>query len=466
MDKTALRFRGGLPGALLPFALFVAGVAWLGLSGAPDERGFWPVTLLALILGLLLARDRGDWSEAVLSGMSRPVVALMIAAWLLAGCLGALLAGSGFVESLVWLARLASLSSAGYVASAFLVACALSTATGTSLGTMLVCGPLLHPAGVALGAEPALLMGAILAGATFGDSLSPLSDTTIASAMTQGADVPGVVRARLKYALPAAAAALVAYLLLGGPASAGFAPDPLTHSAASHASPRALPMVLVPLLVVGLLARRRHLVESLLFGILAALVLGLVFGLLRPGQLLYIDSARYSARGLLLEGLERGVGISVFTLLLMGLVATVEAAGFVDRLVAATQGLAGEARAAELLIVAVLSAVAVVTTHSVVAILAVGPFTRVAGQRVGLTAYRRANLLDLTACTWPFLLPFCIPTILAASPAATGSPAPLSPLAVGLRNAYSWALVAAVILAILTGFGRSESPSHRPHRVP
>ena len=216
-------------------------------------------------------------------------------------------------------------------------------------------------------------------------------------------------------------------------------------------------MVLAPLLVVGLLARRRHLVESLLLGILTALVLGLGVGLLRPGQLLYIDGARYSARGLLLEGLERGVGISVFTLLLMGLVATVEAAGFVDRLVTATQGLTDEARSAELLIVAVLSAVAVVTTHGVVAILAVGPFAREAGQRVGLTAYRRANLLDLTACTWPFLLPFCIPTILAASPAATGSPVPLSPLAVGLRNAYSWALVAAVGLAILTGFGRRES---------
>jgi len=30
----ALRFRGGTGGALLPFALFLTGVAWLGLSGA------------------------------------------------------------------------------------------------------------------------------------------------------------------------------------------------------------------------------------------------------------------------------------------------------------------------------------------------------------------------------------------------------------------------------------------------
>ena len=91
VDKEALSFRGGTAGALAPFALFLAGVGWLGIAGAPDERGFWPVLLAALVLGLLLAKDRTEWSEAVLRGMSQPVVALMIVAWLFAGCLGTLL---------------------------------------------------------------------------------------------------------------------------------------------------------------------------------------------------------------------------------------------------------------------------------------------------------------------------------------------------------------------------------------
>lgn len=472
----ALRFRGGMGGALLPFALFLTGVAWLGLRGAPDERGFWPVLVAALVLGLLLARDRAAWSEVVLDGMSRKVVALMIAAWLFAGCLGAILAGSGFVQSLVWLAQAVGLTGSGYVAAAFLIACALSLATGTSLGTLLVCGPLLYPAGGGLHADPVLLMGAILAGATFGDSLSPLSDTTIASALTQEADIPGVVRARLKYALPAAAAALVFYLAMGGgapPASPAdaqrtrvalppAAPPPTPAASLPPASPRALPMIAAPALVVWLLLRRRHLVESLLFGILAAVLLGLAFGLLLPSQLLYVDAARYSARGLLLEGLERGVGVSIFTLLLMGLVATVEATGLLERLVEGTRHLASAPRAAEGLIVAVVSAAVMLTTHSVVAILAVGPYARETGTRLGLTAYRRANLLDLTACTWPFLLPWFIPTILAASTSASGEAAGLprlSPLSIGLANAYSWALVAVVGFAIVTGFGRSEAAS-------
>ena len=55
-QPSAIRFRGGAAGAVAPFLLFVAGVAWLGLSGAPDERGFWPVLLAALTLAMLLAR--------------------------------------------------------------------------------------------------------------------------------------------------------------------------------------------------------------------------------------------------------------------------------------------------------------------------------------------------------------------------------------------------------------------------
>ncbi len=44
-----------------------------------------------------------------------------------------------------------------------------------------------------------MLIGAILAGATFGDNISPVSDTTIASATTQNAEMGAVVRSRLRW---------------------------------------------------------------------------------------------------------------------------------------------------------------------------------------------------------------------------------------------------------------------------
>ena len=99
--RAQLAFRGGLAGALLPLAVFLAGVIWLGLSGAPDERGFWPILLGAWLVGLLLARDRSRYCETLIDGMSRPIVMVMILAWLLAGVLASLMSASGFVDALV-----------------------------------------------------------------------------------------------------------------------------------------------------------------------------------------------------------------------------------------------------------------------------------------------------------------------------------------------------------------------------
>ena len=61
--ETELSYRGGIAGALAPFALFLGGVAWLGISGAPNERGFWPIQIAALTLAMLLARDRRAASQ-------------------------------------------------------------------------------------------------------------------------------------------------------------------------------------------------------------------------------------------------------------------------------------------------------------------------------------------------------------------------------------------------------------------
>ena len=63
-------------------------------------------------------------------------------------------------------------------------------------------------------------------------------------------------------------------------------------------------MVVAPALTVWLLLARRHLMEGLLFGILAAAAIGLTLGLLEPSELLYIDSESFSAKGIVLEGLE------------------------------------------------------------------------------------------------------------------------------------------------------------------
>ena len=447
-----LQFRGGTLGALAPFVLFLVGVAWLGLSGAPDERGFWPVLTASLALAMLLARDRSRWADLVVEGMSRPIVLLMILAWLLAGVLASLINASGFVDALVWLAREAGVAGGGFAVASFLICCLVSTATGTSLGTLILCAPLLYPAAAGLGADPVILMGALIGGATFGDNISPVSDTTIASASTQGADIGGVVRSRLKYAFPAAILALLAYGALGG---GGTAPG---AGPAGVADPKALAMAAAPALVVGLLISRRPLLEGLLSGVILAAGIGWALGLIRADQILTVDVEGYSAQGLIIDGMERGIGISIFTILLAGLVAGIEASGILGRIVEATSRKLESDRGVELWMFSTVSATVLLTTHSVVALLTVGSYARRIGERFALSRYRRANLLDLTVCVYPFIVPYCIPTVLASSMTSTGAAVglpQLSPFAIGVVNFHSWALLLVTILAIVTGYGRT-----------
>ena len=458
-----LGFHLGLAGAAAPILVFAAGAAWLGFSGAPDERGLWPVLLAALGVGLLVARSASAYSAAALRGMSRPIVMLMVAAWLLAGVFSVVLREAGLVHALVWAGSELGVRGGGFVLMSFLIAVLFSTATGTSLGTILICAPLLYPAAGVLEASPVVLIGAILAGATFGDNVSPVSDTTIASASSQGAPMGGVVRSRLRYALPAAVvAALVLTLLGGGETAATQAPG---QGAMLEGSPAALPMLLAPVAAFVMLWRGRGLVESLFSGVAAAVVLALALGLVAPADLVYIDREAFQARGLILDGMEGAVGIVVFTILLMGIVGAAQEAGILDRLAQSTRSADETARAAELRIFGVTSVAVLLTTHSVMAILAVGDLVRDSGRRAGIGRFRRANLLDMTVCTYPFLLPFFIPTILAASATASGESfgiARVSALEAGLANTYSWALLAVMLVAIWTGLGRSEADRETP----
>jgi Na+/H+ antiporter NhaC len=93
------------------------------------------------------------------------------------------------------------------------------------------------------------------------------------------------------------------------------------------------------------------------------------------------------------------------------------------------------------------------------ALLTVGGYARRVGEELALGACRRANILDLTVCIYPFILPYCIPTVLASSTTSAGAAAGLphlSPLQIGLVNFHSWALLVVTILAMITGYGRSE----------
>lgn len=103
----------------------------------------------------------------------------------------------------------------------FVTASLISFSTGTSWGTMALVMPLAIPLAVGLGGSAlapvvTVTIGAVLAGAVFGDHCSPISDTTIVSAFASDCDNMEHVRTQMPYALLAAGLAIfLGYLPAG-----------------------------------------------------------------------------------------------------------------------------------------------------------------------------------------------------------------------------------------------------------
>ena len=446
-----IQFYGGAIGALLPFLVFITGVIAIALSGAPDERGFWPILIISLALGLLLCKDRTAFSETVISGMSQRIVMIMITAWILASIIGVLMTLTGFVEALIWLANQLHVQAVGIVIITFIICCIVSLSTGSSFATILICSPLLYPTGGLLGAHLPALAGAIIGGATFGDFIAPISDTTIASALSQNAEIGATIKSRLKYVLPAVGLAFFGFLMV-----ALLQPPVMLKATVSEigGNPKGLPMLLVPAYIIYLFLKGKHLLHGLLFGLLFGTLLGLLIGLLSPESILSLDLENFVAKSFVIDGINRAMGLSVFTILLMGLVATLKASGLLNKLVDIATDRAKTPKQGEAWIATVMSIAVLLTTHSIVAILMVTDFTKKTGERLGVSSIRRANLLSLIACIFPFLLPYFIPVILMANMTSTGQEYDIpqvSPVDIGLHNFMSWGLLLMTLITLLIG---------------
>ena len=269
------------------------------------------------------------------------------------------------------------------------------------------------------------------------------------------------MRSRVKYVGPAVLLAAAGYLLS---ASLAGGADPVQGSALTG-DPRGLPMLLAPALIIGLFLQGKHLLHGLLFGLLFGVALGLALGLLPTDQLFSLDLENFTARSFLIDGINRAVGISFFTILLMGLVATLKAGGVVERLVRYAEQRSHSVGQAEAWIGGAVGAAVLLTTHSIVAILTVAEFANRTGERTGLSPRRRANLLSLVVCAFPFLLPYFIPVILMANTTVAGRDFGLptvSPLEAGLYNFVAWGLLVTAVVSILFGYGRKGDQEEVP----
>ncbi len=146
-----------------------------------------------------------------------PAILILIFAWTLKAMTDSL-GSTIFVENIM---AGAGTFTSFLPALVFLIACAISFATGTSWGTFgilipitLAMFPLEHPLGV-------VCMSAAMAGAVCGDHCSPISDTTIMASAGAQCDHVTHVSTQLPYAITVAAVSFVCYII------AGFVPNAL-----------------------------------------------------------------------------------------------------------------------------------------------------------------------------------------------------------------------------------------------
>jgi Na+/H+ antiporter NhaC len=218
--------------------LLDSGTAQFGLRDILNSADSFAVLTWSALVGAILAvgltvgsrrLSLMDALDGFLDGVKAMVIAVAIL--LLAWSLSAICDNLGTANYLVEISRQV-LSARLLPVVVFILAAAVSFATGTSWGTMAILMPLVYPLGhhlpldAGLAASTALhihlaAVSAVLAGAVFGDHCSPISDTTILSSLATGSDHVDHVKTQMPYALTVGGiSVMLGYL----PVGFGFSP--------------------------------------------------------------------------------------------------------------------------------------------------------------------------------------------------------------------------------------------------
>jgi Na+/H+ antiporter NhaC len=221
-ELTTLKVPADYPGGILDFAVpmgTLLGIAIIGFivtGGVPIAEAFGLAVLVAIVLALLKGMPLRTAVDGFIDGCKGVTIGAIILG--LAVTLGEVSRSLGtaayIVETTSQLVAPAALP-----AILMGICMAVAFSIGSSWGTYAVVFPLAMPLAYAINPDPfymSLCFGAVLGGAVFGDQCSPISDTTILSALALGGDVMDHVLTQLPLALAAAgvAAALATALAL------------------------------------------------------------------------------------------------------------------------------------------------------------------------------------------------------------------------------------------------------------
>ena len=383
----------GNPIALLPIGVFL--VIYLGLGLTFEyilkiEQGFYQVPIIIAFLAAILVaclQNKAVPFEQKLEIMGQGVgdknIITMLLIFLVAGAFVGVV-GRSSAQSVAYF-MLDIIPPQFAVVVLFVVACFVSTAMGTSVGTITLLTPIAVEVAQASGFNAALCVGTVVGGAMFGDNLSFISDTTIAACNGQGCAMQDKFKGNFFIAMPAALGtiALVLVMTLGQESNAVVREYDLVQI---------IPYVLV---LIGGVAG---------VNVFAVLLVGIA-----SGAVIMLLTGQTDVVSLLVSMKEGAAGMfetSMVAVLVAALCALIRVYGGFDALLAFIRSLFKGNRGGQLGMGLLVGAMDIATANNTVAIVMANPIAKEMSGDYGISPKRAACILDTFSCIFQGVIPY------------------------------------------------------------
>ena len=389
--------------ALLPIGIFVALYLGLGITFEyilKIPMGFYKVPIVVIFLVSLLVaclQNRGISFDKKLSLMGQGVgdknIITMLLIFLLAGIFVGVV-GRNSAESVAYFV-LSIVPTRFAVCVLFIVSCFVSTAMGTSVGTITLITPIAVAISVTSGFSLPLCVGTVVGGAMFGDNLSFVSDTTIAACNGQGCAMKDKFRTNFAIVLPAAIVTFGLILALSMRADI----QPLEDH--SYNLVQIIPYLLV--LIGGIVGINVFI--TLLIGIVTGCIIMLTTGALDFPALL--------------ESMGSGVSgmfeTSMVAVLVAALCALIREAGGFQTLLNGIRRVFRGKRGGQLGIGLLVGLMDIATANNTVAIVMANPIASEMAKEYDISPRKTASILDTFSCIFQGFLPYGAQMLVALS---------------------------------------------------
>ena len=395
----------GNPWALLPIGVFLIMYLGLGLLfeyGLKIAMGFYNVPIIiAFLVAILVAclQNRKVNFEGKLAlmgeGVGDPNIITMLLIFLVAGAFVGVV-GRSSAQSVAYF--MLSLIPAQFSAVVlFIVACFVSLAMGTSVGTITLIAPIAVEVAQATGYGVSLCVGVVVGGAMFGDNLSFISDTTIAACNGQGCAMKDKFRGNFLIALPAALLTIVIVLVQ----TMGHDVQPITGEYNL--------LQIVPYLLV------------LIGGIAGVNVFVVLLAGIASGSFIMLVTGQTAATDLLSNMGSGAAGMfetSMVAILLAAMCALIRVHGGFEALLYSIRRVFKGAKGGQLGMGLLVGAMDVATANNTVAIVMANPIAKEMSEEYGITPRRAACLLDTFSCIFQGVIPYGAQMLVAISAAS------------------------------------------------